>query len=70
MSENNKKNYTIRAMEESDYPGLKALWMTIHGFGIRSIDDSEELRLTKAARSSAESFAATMEEEAVFITYA
>jgi len=36
------KNYTIRAMEESDYPGLKALWMTIHGFGIRSIDDSEE----------------------------
>ena len=42
MSQNNMKNYTIRAMEESDYPGLKALWMTIHGFGIRSIDDSEE----------------------------
>ena len=35
-------NITIRPMTESDYPGLKALWMTIHGFGIRSIDDSEE----------------------------
>lgn len=36
------KNYIIRSMTENDYPGLKALWMTIHGFGIRSIDDSEE----------------------------
>ena len=42
MSDIEKKNFTVRPMEESDYPGLKALWMTIHGFGIRSIDDSEE----------------------------
>ena len=42
MSDNGLKNYTVRPMEESDYKGLKALWMTIHGFGIRSIDDSEE----------------------------
>ena len=42
MAEETKKNYTVRPMTESDYPGLKALWMTIHGFGIRSIDDSKE----------------------------
>ena len=42
MSDIEKKNFTVRPMEESDYKGLKALWMTIHGFGIRSIDDSEE----------------------------
>lgn len=34
--------YTIRKMTIEDYDGLKALWMTIHGFGIRSIDDSKE----------------------------
>ena len=35
-----EKKYTIRAMTIEDYPGLHDLWMTIHGFGIRSIDDS------------------------------
>lgn len=30
----------IRAMEKSDYDQVKALWMTISGFGIRSMDDS------------------------------
>ena len=34
--------FTIRSMEESDYDGVHELWMTIHGFGIRSIDDSKE----------------------------
>jgi ribosomal protein S18 acetylase RimI-like enzyme len=33
---------TIRAMEEKDYDKVKALWMTIHGFAIRSVDDSRE----------------------------
>lgn len=32
----------IRSMEASDYDAVKALWMTIHGFGIRSVDDSRE----------------------------
>lgn len=32
----------IRAMQIEDYDGVKALWMTIHGFGIRSVDDSRE----------------------------
>lgn len=34
------KTYTIRRMTIEDYEGLHALWMTIKGFGIRSIDDS------------------------------
>ena len=29
-------------MTIEDYRGLHDLWMTIHGFGIRSIDDSKE----------------------------
>ena len=30
----------IRVMTADDYDGVHALWMKIHGFGIRSIDDS------------------------------
>ena len=29
-------------MTTEDYPGLYALWMTIKGFGIRSLDDSQK----------------------------
>lgn len=36
------KDFNIRTMTIGDYDGLKSLWMTIHGFGIRSIDDSRE----------------------------
>ena len=32
----------IRAMQSQDYDEVKALWMTIKGFGIRSVDDSRE----------------------------
>ncbi|MBQ8956145.1 MAG: GNAT family N-acetyltransferase [Lachnospiraceae bacterium] len=32
----------IREMRASDYEAVKALWMTIKGFAIRSIDDSRE----------------------------
>ena len=32
----------IRSMTIEDYPAVKALWRSIRGFGIRSIDDSEE----------------------------
>ena len=39
---NEKKSYTIKKMTNADYDGLRALWMTIKGFGIRSIDDSRE----------------------------
>lgn len=33
---------TCRVMTMEDYDGVYALWMTIQGFGIRSIDDSRE----------------------------
>lgn len=33
---------TIRSMTIEDYKAVKALWQSIRGFGIRSIDDSEE----------------------------
>lgn len=33
---------TIRAMAIEDYEGVYALWMSIKGFAIRSIDDSKE----------------------------
>ena len=36
------KKYNVRLMTIEDYDGVKALWMTIHGFAIRSIDDSKE----------------------------
>lgn len=32
----------IREMQPQDYDEVKALWMTIKGFGIRSVDDSRE----------------------------
>lgn len=32
----------IRVMTVDDYPQVYALWMSIHGFGIRSLDDSRE----------------------------
>ena len=35
-------NMQIRVMTIDDYEAVHALWMTIHGFSIRSIDDSEE----------------------------
>lgn len=34
--------FTVRTMTIEDYPGVRALWMTIKGFAIRSIDDSCE----------------------------
>ena len=35
-------SYKIRVMTIEDYPQVYELWMSIHGFGIRSIDDSFE----------------------------
>lgn len=35
-------DYTVRTMTIDDYEGLYALWTTIKGFGMRSIDDSRE----------------------------
>ncbi|MCR5418788.1 MAG: GNAT family N-acetyltransferase [Lachnospiraceae bacterium] len=35
------QDITIRSMVIEDYPGIHELWMSIKGFAIRSIDDSE-----------------------------
>ena len=34
--------YSIMPMTENDYDDVRALWMTIRGFGIRALDDSRE----------------------------
>ena len=39
---NNGLDYKIREMTEEDYDQVYGLWMSIRGFGIRSIDDSRE----------------------------
>ena len=36
------EQYTIMPMTEADYDDVRALWMTIRGFGIRALDDSRE----------------------------
>ena len=38
----NDTNLTIRPMIIDDFEQVHSLWMEIHGFGIRSIDDSKE----------------------------
>ena len=36
----NTQDFTLRVMQIEDYENIYKLWMTIDGFGIRSIDDS------------------------------
>ncbi|WP_051532823.1 GNAT family N-acetyltransferase [Lachnobacterium bovis] len=38
----NNENILIRPMEYADYDNVYQLWSTIHGFRIRSIDDSRD----------------------------
>lgn len=38
----NKQNFNLRVMQIEDYENVYKLWMTIDGFGIRTIDDSKE----------------------------
>ncbi len=37
----NENSYTLRIMTIEDYQAVYALWQTIHGIGLRSLDDSE-----------------------------
>lgn len=39
MGEN---EFTVRTMKAEDYEGLRKIWLAIHGFALRSIDDSRE----------------------------
>ena len=45
MNETEKKSLSeivIVPMKPEDYDDVRALWMTIRGFGIRALDDSRE----------------------------
>ena len=45
MPEKNRKDLpkvVITPMTPEDYDGVRALWLTIRGFGIRALDDSRE----------------------------
>ena len=37
-----REDMQVRVMTIEDYPQVYALWMSIHGFGIRTVDDSRE----------------------------
>ncbi|MBQ9321763.1 MAG: GNAT family N-acetyltransferase, partial [Eubacterium sp.] len=43
---------TLRAMLAEDYDKVRALWESIHGFAIRSIDDSRENIVRFLARNA------------------
>ncbi len=59
------KVFTIRTMTIEDYEGLYALWKTIRGFAIRSIDDSEEGVRRFLKRNPATSVVAVAEDGAI-----
>ncbi|MEY8524594.1 GNAT family N-acetyltransferase [Lachnospiraceae bacterium 38-10] len=55
----------IRSMTIEDYPAVKALWQSIRGFGIRSIDDSGDGVARFLARNPGISVVAERDEEIV-----
>lgn len=55
----------IREMTMEDYNTVYALWMEIHGFGIRSIDDSKEGVERFIRRNPTTSMVATVQEKIV-----
>ena len=55
----------IRVMTKEDYDGVRALWMKIKGFGIRSIDDSREGIERFIKRNPATSIVAEMDGKIV-----
>ena len=59
------QEYEIRVMTEADYDEVYELWMSIHGFGIRSIDDSREGVLRFLKRNPTTSMVAVAEERIV-----
>ncbi len=59
------KIFTVRTMTIDDYEGLYALWKTIRGFAIRSIDDSEAGVRRFLERNPATSVVAVAEDGAI-----
>ena len=58
-------DYQIRSMTMEDYPKVYDLWMSIHKFAMRSIDDSREGVERFLARNPGISVVAVAEEEIV-----
>ena len=56
---------TLRAMLAEDYDKVRALWESIHGFAIRSIDDSRENIVRFLARNTGISVVAEQAGEIV-----
>ncbi|MEE3481044.1 MAG: GNAT family N-acetyltransferase [Lachnospiraceae bacterium] len=58
-------NITIRTMKPEDYEEVHSLWMTIHGFGIRSMDDSYDFVSRFIRRNPTTSIVALDENEKI-----
>lgn len=58
-------NYCIEPMQLEDYQQVYQLWTTIHGFGMRSIDDSKEGVERFLRRNPGISVVAKVEEQIV-----
>ena len=56
-----KEEITLQPMEIADYDGVRALWMSIRGFGIRTLDDSREDVVRFIRRNPTTSVVAEME---------
>ena len=60
----------ILPMREDDYDAVRALWMTIRGFGIRALDDSREDVARFIRRNPTTSFVALWEDAIVGVILA
>ena len=60
-----ESTYTLRKMQIEDYEDVYALWMSIHGFGIRSVDDSKEGVTKFLRRNPTTSIVACMDDRIV-----
>lgn len=65
ICEMEEQQLMIRVMNIEDYDEVYALWMEIHGFGIRSIDDSKEGVARFLRRNPTTSMVATAEGKLV-----
>ena len=60
-----KEDVKIRSMVIGDYEQIRSLWNTIHGFAIRSIDDSQEGVRRFIERNPGISVVATLEDQVI-----
>jgi len=58
-------NLTVREMTMEDIDSVHELWMTIHGFGIRSLDDSKEYVARFIKRNPTTSIVAIVDDKIV-----